>query len=82
MKRVTITMPEHTHRRVERAAQREGKSFSAKATELIEEQLGEAATVSPFEALIGRINDPRLQATDIEAVLKETLADAVDRDRG
>lgn len=83
MKRVTITMPEDTCRKVERAARRQGKSFSATATELIERQLAEERKVSPFEALIGVVSDPRLpQGADIDTAIKESWADAVARDRG
>lgn len=81
MSRVTITMPEDTRRKVERAAYRQGKSFSATATELIEKQLAEDPGVSPFEALIGAIDDPNLQAADMDDVLRGLAADADDRDR-
>lgn len=83
MTRVTITMPEDTRRRVERAAQQEGKSFSAKATELIEETLAAKSEVSPFEKLIGAWSDPNFPpAAEMEEVLKEHWADAIARDRG
>ncbi len=72
-------MPEDTRRKVLREAKREGKSFSATATELIEKQLGEHGGPSPFEALIGAISDPRLQACEMDEVLKERAADGADR---
>ena len=81
MTRVTITMPEATRLKVERAAKREGKSFSATATELIERQLDGRPDVSPFEALIGAINEPRLQASDMDDVLKELVRDDTSRRR-
>lgn len=75
-------MPEDTRRKVERAAKRKGKSFSATATELIEKQLATEPKVSPFEALIGAISDPNLpNGADMEEALKEIVANAA-RDRG
>jgi hypothetical protein len=74
-------MPEDTRRKVERAAHRKGKSFSATATELIEKQLAEDPGVSPFEALIGAIDDSNLQAADMDDVLRGLAADADDRNR-
>ena len=74
-------MPEHTRREVERAAKRQGKSFSATVTDLVEKQLASEPKVSPFEALIGAISDPRLQAADMDDVLRESWADAIERDR-
>ena len=69
-------MPEDTRREVERAARRTGKSFSATATELIEKQLAKEPVVSPFEGLIASINDPNLQAADMNEVLRGLAADA------
>ena len=77
MTRVTITMPEETRRAVEQAARRSGKSFSATAVEIIEKHLAEEPWVSPFEKLIGAINDPELPpARDMEEVLKEIWSSA------
>lgn len=83
MKRVTITMPDDTRRRVQRAAEREGKSFSAKATELIEERLAAQSHASPFEAIIG-IASKKLPytAADIDQELERTYADAIRKDSG
>jgi len=78
MRRVTITTPEETRRAVERAARREGKSFSQTEAELIEKQLSEERKKSPFLALIG-IADKELPytAADIDEELAKTWADAI-----
>jgi hypothetical protein len=50
MARVTVTMPEDTRLAVARRAQREGKSFSAMAAELIERELIDRGLMTVEEA--------------------------------
>ena len=83
MRRTTITWPEEIALAVERVAQRRQISVSAAVRELVEKQLAEERKVSPFESLIGLIDDPNFpQAADLDVELAKTWADAIANDRG
>lgn len=82
MRRTTITWPEEMARAVERTARRRKTSVSAMVRELVGKQLSEERKTSPFAAMVGVINDPKVpNAVDMDAELAKTWADAIANDR-
>lgn len=82
MERLTITIADETREAVRKFSRRQRRSVSSTVSELVTEQVEKGRKVSPFAALIGAIDDPRLpHAIDMEETLKEIWASAADRDR-
>lgn len=81
MKRITVTITDEQHERIQREASRKGLPVS----EVLREALDHNASCkpSPFEAMIGIVNKKLpYSSADIDAELEKSWADAIRNDRG
>ncbi|MGK2965045.1 MAG: CopG family transcriptional regulator [Tepidiformaceae bacterium] len=82
MNRVTITIPEELEWEVARDARRRGTSVSAVIRELLKERYApppDGKRVIPWAGIGDSGKGPH--AAELDEFLKETWADAIDRDR-
>ena len=80
-RRTTISWPDEVVGEVEKIARRRSQTISETVRQIVTGYLQQERSISPFEALIGAIDDPNLQAADMDDVLRGLAADADDRDR-
>lgn len=83
MKRTTISLPEDLAALLEREAERRGTSVSAVIRESVREALLGRSDRPREIPWAGILDDPEMpHGADVDEALKESWADAIDRDRG